>query len=258
MIRHFNKGTGQSALNRGAGSLGGLVGAARMVVALSVDSQDDDDRARVFGVVKSNLEAKPASYKLVIESAPVEGFQMTVSKATWIGRSSTSVTDLMERTGEQQQQALDASDSLRDLLAKGPVPSREIMEVMKSQGHTKNAIYAAKSALRVHIERQGFQGQTEWSLPVIRFVETTDAVIPADETTATTATTAKTPPAISKNERDIWGTGITVEPSHPVIPVIRGSSTRALACEDFRAHANDHTRGPNGFYCAVCHPELAA
>ncbi|HVM29547.1 MAG TPA: AAA family ATPase [Candidatus Limnocylindrales bacterium] len=75
VIRHFNKGIGQSALNRGAGSLGGLAGAARMVLAIATDVESDDDRARVFGVVKTNYEAKPPSLRLLIESAPGGGIR---------------------------------------------------------------------------------------------------------------------------------------------------------------------------------------
>lgn len=237
MIRHFNKGTGQSALNRGAGSLGGLVGAARMVVALAVDSQDDDDRTRIFGVVKTNLEAKPPSYKLVIESAPVEGLHMTVSRARWMGRSDTAVTDAMERTGEQQQQAMDATDSLKDLLANGPVPSRQIIDAMKAQGHTKNAVYAAKNALKLHVERQGYQGRTEWSLPVIRFVETTDADIPDSATNGTTAKEAQPLPAIEQIDGIYGESGMTVD---PVVQISQSSGVSS-------------TRAPREARCRVCH-----
>jgi len=101
VIRHFNKGTGQSALNRGAGSLGGLAGSARMVLSLTTHPGDPD--ARVFGVIKSNYEARPKALKVVIEPAPVVGFHMTVSRAVWVGESDVSITDAMERDSEQHE-----------------------------------------------------------------------------------------------------------------------------------------------------------
>lgn len=178
VIRHFNKGSGQSALMRGAGSLGGLAGAARMVLALTPDPEVDDDKARVFGVVKSNYEAKPPSLKATIESAPVEGFQMTVSRVAWHGESSTSVGDLMERTRDEHQLVLEAEDVLRELLEPaGTVVSRaEIFSKMKGKGHSKTAVYNAARALRVVIDRAGFQGGTSWALPtpLIRLAPVTD------------------------------------------------------------------------------------
>jgi hypothetical protein len=168
VIRHFNKGTGQSALNRGAGSLGGLAGAARMVLALAPDPDDDDGRTRVFGVVKSNYEARPPSMKAVIESAPVEGFHMTVSRVAWLGASDTAVADLMERTREQHHQVLEAEEALREVLVRhaDPMPSGDVFAAMKAKGHPRNATYAAASALHVHRERVGFPSRTMWSLPV--------------------------------------------------------------------------------------------
>lgn len=191
VIRHFNKGSGQSALLRGAGSLGGLAGAARMVLALTADPEDDDDRARVFGVVKSNFEAKPPSLKAVIESAPVEGFQMTVSRATWHGASLTSVSDLMERTREEHQLVQDAKDALRELLepAGTKVQRSEVDSKMKGKGHSKSAIYNAARALHVVIVREGFPSRTVWMLPVGIVIESSRPSHPLTETTETTGTT---------------------------------------------------------------------
>jgi hypothetical protein len=191
VIRHFNKGSGQSALLRGAGSLGGLAGAARMVLALTSDPEDDDDRARVFGVVKSNFEARPPSLKALIESAPVEGFLMTVSRASWHGASATSVSDLMERTREEHQLVSDAKDALRELLepAGTKVQRSEVDSKMKGKGHSKSAIYNAARALHVVIEREGFPSRTSWTLPTGIVVDVSRPSHPAIGTTGTTVTT---------------------------------------------------------------------
>lgn len=168
VIRHFNKGgTGQQALMRGAGSLGGLAGAARMVLALTGDPESEDERDRVFGVVKSNYEAKPPSLRATIESAPVEGFLMTVSRVAWHGASTTSVSELMERTREQHQAAVEAQDDLRGILepAGTEVPRGDVFAKMQVRKHPKSAIYAAQRALGVVIRRTGFPSVTTWALP---------------------------------------------------------------------------------------------
>lgn len=209
VIRHFNKGSGQTALLRGAGSLGGLAGAARMVLALTGDPEDDDDRARVFGVVKSNFEAKPPSLKALIESAPVEGFQMTVSRVSWHGNSTTSVSDLMERTREEHQLVQDAKDALRELLepAGTKVQRSEVDSKMKGKGHSKSAIYNAARALHVVIEREGFPSRTSWTLPVGIVDDVSRPSHPPIGTTGTTGTTDSHPDDSSSlplDDRDDW------------------------------------------------------
>lgn len=250
VIRHFAKGTGQTALQKGAGSLGGLAGAARMVVALHRDSQSDDERARVFGAVKSNYEAIPPSFRLLIESAPVEGFQMTVSRATWLGQSETTVIDLMERTREQHEQVLDAEDAMRELLTGGPKQSTEVQSAMKARGHTKHAVYQAMKALRVQVERTGFPSRTTWSLPVVSVVP----VVSDPETTGRLDETAVVPPAISQTTDDEWDDWQSSQSSQSSG---RPGDTRARArvgivCSDFRAHQTRHIRNEAGFICPVC------
>lgn len=271
VIRHFNKGSGQSALLRGAGSLGGLAGAARMVLALAGDPEQEDERARVFGVVKSNYEAKPPSLRALIESAPVEGFQMTVSRATWHGPSSTSVGDLMERTREEHQSVLDAETALTDILGKAtePMLSTDVQKAMKARGHGRNATYNAKRALKVAVDRSGFPARSMWSLPVVPVVlfgGTTGAegdqasttapdgasVVPTSNTTGTTGSDAVLPtanttgttgqrgrahtrdaPPNTTNTSEITGTTEDEAGASPaVVPVVPGGIARSRG----RAH----------------------
>lgn len=219
VIRHFNKGSGQTALMRGAGSLGGLAGSARMVLALTGDPEDDDDRARVFGVVKSNSEAKPPSLKVVIESAPVEGFQMTVSRAAWQGASTTSVSDLMERTREEHQLVQDAKDALKELLepAGSKVQRSEIDSKMKGKGHSKSAIYNAARALHVAIEREGFPSRTTWALPTGAIVGVSHPDSNGRGMTVTTVTTVTTGADESDNDEPAERTVSASRPSHPPV-----------------------------------------
>lgn len=233
VIRHFNKGSGQSALLRGAGSLGGLAGAARMVLALTSDPESDDERARVFGVVKSSYEAKPPSLKALIESAPVEGFQMTVSRVSWHGASTTSVSDLMERTREEHQLVQDAKDTLRELLepAGRKVPRAEVDAKMKGKGHAKSAIYNAARALHVVIEREGYPATTSWSLPTPMIVASSRTSHPVDMTTVTTVTTDSHPGSSSSLQPDDSDDWQSSQSSHSSL-----SSSGAVPPAPARAH----------------------
>lgn len=228
IIRHFNKASGQSALNKGAGSLGGLAGAARMVLAIARDSDDDDERARVFGAIKSNYEAKPPSWKVLIESAQVAGFQMTVSHAVWQDKSQTSVADLMERSREQQQQVSAAEQALHEILkgSKEPMASKDALDAMKRQGYSRSVIYDAAKQLRVHVERTGFPAKTTWALPVI-------SVILED---STTGDSSSRPPKITTE--DDWQ-GDTDASSRPQSSQSSEASTTGPSRTRARAHAQE-------------------
>lgn len=277
VIRHFNKGSGQSALMRGAGSLGGLAGAARMVLALTADPEDDDERARVFGVVKSNYEAKPPSLKAIIESAPVEGFQMTVSRATWHGNSATSVGDLMERTREEHQLVLAAEESLRDVLSRRgePMPADEVHAAMAAKKHSRNAVYHAARALKVDIKRVGFPSRTMWSLPGVTLVldsrtasgttGTTETTGSRDHpyetpTTGTTGTTGQGPQS-SHSSLSSSGAGPSARArardDSPVLTVIP-TDPQAIACHFYEDHRSEHRFTAGRWVCPICAPEPVA
>jgi hypothetical protein len=280
VIRHFNKGSGQSALLRGAGSLGGLAGAARMVLALTGDPSDDDDRARVFGVVKSNFEAKPPSLKALIESAPVEGFQMTVSRVTWHGNSTTSVADLMERTREEHQLVEDAKDSLAELLepAGSRVPATEIHSKMKGKGHSRNATYNALGALHGKIVREGFPSRSFWTIPTaVDFDDTHPSGTEGGTTgmsgtnpsrttlyeTPTTGMTGMSGPESHTSHTSLSSSGAGAprararETDRPSLVVVRDTVDRPTTwCHYWREHALRH-RDVQGEHpwCEICSPQ---
>lgn len=250
VIRHFNKTVGSSALLRGAGSLGGLAGSARLVLALTADPEDEDEKARVFGVVKSNYEAKPSSLKVVIEAAPVSGFQMTVSHAVWLGQSSTSVSDLMERTREEHRLVLDAEETLQELLerAGGSMPAADVHAAMQARKHSRNTVYGAYRALHIRADRVGFPSRTVWFLPTPLLVsssrpdrkETTATerddcddcnapVVSAIETTATTGTTGSGALARARRGRGTTGTTATTVAAEG--PLLEEEDEREIGAE---------------------------
>lgn len=57
MVRHLNKGSGEKAIYRGGGSIG-LIGAARLAFAVTLDPASEDERV-LLAATKSNIAAKP-------------------------------------------------------------------------------------------------------------------------------------------------------------------------------------------------------
>src|SRR5258708_38151149 len=84
--RHLNKGSGQSALHRGAGTMG-IAGLARSVVMVADDTDAPDGvEQHVLGHVKSNVAKKGAT--LVFQKfVPIGVASMVVPTIDWKGTS---------------------------------------------------------------------------------------------------------------------------------------------------------------------------
>ena len=156
-ILHLTKNQGSKVLNRVLGSIG-FVAAARIVLAVTHDP--DDETRHLLLPVKSNL-APPADVlafsrvgdRIVWEGAPVEG--VTVD-----GIMAESPVDRGERS--------DAEAFLRDILAGGPVPAKDVLRAAKTNGVSERTLKRAKSHLGVRSQRMGglgTDGQWHWWLP---------------------------------------------------------------------------------------------
>jgi hypothetical protein len=175
-IRHFNKGTGQSALNRGAGSLGGFAGAARQVWGIITHPGDPDGPERVFGVVKINQEARPKSLLMELQGAPVPEMQFTVSTAVWKGPSDISVVTAMERDSEHHDKIQSAMEDLAEILdprhALSGMESRTVKQKLKARGHSERTIKEAAREMHLISRRTSdVPSKTVWMMPTGIHVE---------------------------------------------------------------------------------------
>lgn len=137
VIRHHRKGSG-SAITKGMGSMD-LSGAARSVLVVGVDDENDDYRILAHG--KSSLAKKGDSLR----------FEILNTAVNWLGVAETSADDLA--LGEQQPKCSDAVDFLRDALAKGPRESKEIEQEAKAQGLSARTLDRARTKLHVRASR---------------------------------------------------------------------------------------------------------
>lgn len=162
VVRHFNKDTAASALNRGAGSLGGIVGAARSVWSATVDTEDESGETKAIGVSKLNYARTPPALRYtVVDRVPPGWVTGSVSGIEWLGAAPVSITTMMAETSGVG----DAVAALGEILAKGPVGASEVKNLMRSRGFGRDAMNSAASRLRVIKRKPGFGSGWEWALP---------------------------------------------------------------------------------------------
>jgi AAA domain len=163
VIRHLNKSSGGPAIYRGGGSIG-LAGAARIVLA--VGSDPEDESRRILASVKSNLSAPPPSlaYQLVEERGTV--------RIEWLGTSTLTAGQLLAApVDDDERSALDdAVTFLADQLSSGSVAVKDVKSEAQKAGISDRTLTRAKARAGVVSERVGFgkDGEWSWTLPTHR------------------------------------------------------------------------------------------
>lgn len=164
VIRHLRKSRG-SAIYAGGGSIG-VIGAARAGLLAAADPADETGTRRVLAVSKSNLAAMPSA--LAYEVVPAE--EHGCARIRWTGLTHHRADDLLAivDTADAEEGA-DARSVLAELLADGPVPVKEVVDLMASAGFSKDQAKRAKARLHarsVKVGRPGDPGSGwEWELP---------------------------------------------------------------------------------------------
>jgi hypothetical protein len=156
LVRHLNKGSGNgsSALYRGGGSIG-IVGAARSGLLVAKDPSDPS--ARVLAVVKSNLAQSPQALRFRIGAD--EGGAPHVE---WIGPCDSQADDLV-RPPDEASRLEEAQRFLREHLAAGAIPAREMQRSAKGAGIAEATLNRAKDVLGVRSAKVGPRWM--WTLP---------------------------------------------------------------------------------------------
>lgn len=159
LVRHLNKTPGGKALYRGTGSIA-FIGIVRSGLVVA---EDPDDRfRRVLAASKANLAARPPSlvYRLVDGG---EG----IARVAWEGVSAhTADTLLLPQDEEERDEASDAERFLRDALAAGPRPARELLGEARAASIGERTLRGAKARLGVSSDKaHEAGGGWVWALP---------------------------------------------------------------------------------------------
>ncbi len=158
IVTHMRKCGDGGALQRVLGSTG-LVAAARSVLLVAKDP-DDDDR-RLLLRLKGNLAKAVDGFVYRIEGDP--------PRAVFTGERTTLSPDevLRPAAGERGSPRLDeASNWLRDRLTNGPIPAQALETAAREVGIRPKTLRRAAEALRVEKNKAAYQGQWLWRLPI--------------------------------------------------------------------------------------------
>ena len=164
IVRHINKSGGSNPLYRGGGSIG-IVGAARSGLLAAPDP--DDDGRRILAVTKSNLAAMPEAlaYRLVEEE------RYGVARVVWDGATAHKAADLLRTPARDDGWEAPAREEgeafLRELLANGPVPARQVKAEARQASIAERTLDRARQAIGARTRRDGFGPGSRyvWELP---------------------------------------------------------------------------------------------
>jgi hypothetical protein len=144
-----------------------LQGAPRTAFAVIEDPEDADHR--LFLHAKNNLATPPQGLGFRLEQTiVVEG--IVASRVIWDTEPVTITANqalAAEAAGPDQRTAKDeAEEFLRDILADGPVPAKDVQEAARNHLISTATLRRAKATLKINIERDGFgPGSTvSWSI----------------------------------------------------------------------------------------------
>jgi hypothetical protein len=275
VVRHFSKDTTASAVNRGAGSLGGIVGAARALWTVIADPEDETGETKAVGVSKLNYAQTPPALRYqVVSRVPPGWVTGTVSGIEWLGAAPVSITEILMETSSSRE----AQSVLAGLLADGPKASTAVLAQMKARGFGVQATRSAKARLGVRATKTGMTGGWEWSLPD---AEGSGGILEGDEGVEGVGADSSNifdmssragargrrdhhadssePSKITKNR--VEGRFTRARPregTEPELRVVRSESEWAKPCTDYANHRNSHRHTDAGWVCDACHPEGAA
>jgi hypothetical protein len=142
VVRHLNKSASANPLYRGGGSIG-IIGAARCGLLLAQDPEHPP--RRILAATKGNLGRPPASLAFHLETVPSLG----VTRVVWEGETPWTAEALLRATaaGEEERSALgEARAWLRQVLADGPRPARELLAEARTMGIGVRTYHAARKA----------------------------------------------------------------------------------------------------------------
>jgi hypothetical protein len=178
VVMHLAKDSQRRAIHRAGGSVG-FVGAARVVLAVGKD--DDDQDRRLLVPVKTNLSAPPGAlaYRIVPVSPDVARVEWEAAPVANVDADALlGPRDLADR-----EERRDADELLRELLADGERESAEMLRASEGNGISRRTMFRAKARLGVTAHHRGQPGKRGgawyWRLPDL---EGPDAVLPKSAT----------------------------------------------------------------------------
>jgi len=158
VLRHLNKSTGGPAIYRGAGSIG-IAGAARSVLLVGMDPDDEEHRRRVLLSQGSNVAEDPPALAYELVTAEEHG----CARVRWMGRSEHTTGSLLAVSSEERTALAEAADILADILSDEPVGAKDVQGRAADAGISGATLRRAKDRLGVRSVKRA--GRWVWTLP---------------------------------------------------------------------------------------------
>jgi hypothetical protein len=167
-ITHYTKGTqGRDPLERVTGSI--AFGALARLVFGTVRQRADDDGAParyLLARVKSNIGPDGGGFAYGFQQAD-NGDGVITNRIAW-GEAVAGTARVLMAEAEAEpddEQGHDAASFLWDLLAAGPVPTKEVFREAEGAGFSRDQMKRAKAKLTAVAVKHGMSGGWTWQLP---------------------------------------------------------------------------------------------
>ncbi|HEX7338883.1 MAG TPA: AAA family ATPase [Rhodanobacteraceae bacterium] len=166
-ITHFTKGTGgRDPLERVTGSLafGAL---ARLVFGTCKQQGEEGEPQRMtLARVKSNIGPDGGGFAYAFEQTELEGHPgVEASRIVWGESIEGSARDLLAEP-DPDDEGQDAASFLRDLLADGPMPTKDVKRQADDAGFAWRTVQRSMKRAGVVSQRGGFGQPAKWSIKV--------------------------------------------------------------------------------------------
>ncbi len=161
-VTHLNKSAGGLAIYRLMGSLA-FAAAARSAWAVAKDRVDP--RRRLMLPIKNNIAPDTGGLAYRIESSGVDGCPLVTWEPDPVDASAEDALSGDLENGGGRTERDDAADWLRNVLADGPRPARDMERDAREAGFSLASVRRAKAAIGVASRKAAFGGPWEWVLP---------------------------------------------------------------------------------------------
>lgn len=164
-ISHFSKGTGgKDPMERVTGSLA-FAALARVVLATGKINEGGTVR-RIFCRAKSNIGIDSGGFEYDLHQKEIDGFRGVFSSyAVWGQAVDGTARELLAESEPDDGESASAENFLRDALANGAMPQKEIEADCKGAGYSLSTMKRAKKRIGVLSKKVGMKGVWYWMLP---------------------------------------------------------------------------------------------